>query len=242
MQVLSWNLFHGRARTGRTGSGELLGEFAAALAGWDWDVALLQEVPPWWPRPLAERTRASMRMKLTSRNELLALRAALARRWPDVMKSGGGGCNAILVRGQAIAEHRATRLCWWPERRWTHAVRLADGTWAANLHASKQEPRARTERDVRRAGAALDAWVQGTAARRTARDAAPRVRGPSGRVVLSGDFNLDAPETLLPALQRIAGGGVDFILARGFERVAARALDAGPLSDHRPILAELRRV
>ena len=28
-------------------------EFAAALAGWEWDVALLQEVPPWWPPALA---------------------------------------------------------------------------------------------------------------------------------------------------------------------------------------------
>ena len=32
---------------------DLRAEFAAALAGWDWDVALLQEVPPWWPPALA---------------------------------------------------------------------------------------------------------------------------------------------------------------------------------------------
>src|SRR5688572_13501753 len=52
LRVLTWNLFHGRARppAGRP----LLNEFARALAGWDWDVALLQEVPPWWP-PLLGR-------------------------------------------------------------------------------------------------------------------------------------------------------------------------------------------
>ena len=47
VRVLTWNLFHGRAvpPAGR----ELFDEFATALAGWEWDVALLQEVPPWWP-------------------------------------------------------------------------------------------------------------------------------------------------------------------------------------------------
>jgi endonuclease/exonuclease/phosphatase family metal-dependent hydrolase len=220
MKVLSWNLFHGRAEppAGR----ELLGEFAGAIAGWEWDVALLQEVPPWWPVPLAEHAGASMRMRLTSRNEPYLPRMALARRWPDLVRSGGGGCNAILVRGQAIAEHRAQRLTWRPERRVVHGVRLADGTWAANLHASKQEPRARTERDVRRAGAAVAGWAH----------AAPRV-------VLGGDFNLPAPETVLDGLDRVAGGGVDYVLARGLRRVAARALEAGPLSDHRPIVVEL---
>ena len=51
MRVLSWNLYHGRAvpPAGR----DLQAEFTAALAGWAWDVALLQECPPWWPAPLA---------------------------------------------------------------------------------------------------------------------------------------------------------------------------------------------
>ena len=66
MLVLSWNLFHGRAvpAAGRP----LLAEFARALAGWSWDVALLQEVPPWWPPRLGAASRASARMALTSRN------------------------------------------------------------------------------------------------------------------------------------------------------------------------------
>ena len=67
MRVLTWNLFHGRAvpPAGR----DLRGEFAAALAGWDWDVALLQEVPPWWP-PRARRapaTRSAHRADLAQR-------------------------------------------------------------------------------------------------------------------------------------------------------------------------------
>ena len=60
MRVLTWNLFHGRSVP--DAPRELLAEFAARLAGWEWDVALLQEVPPWWPpelgRACAARARA----------------------------------------------------------------------------------------------------------------------------------------------------------------------------------------
>ena len=61
MLVLTWNLFHGRAvpPAGR----DLLGDFAAALAGWDWDVALLQEVPPWWPPELGRAVRRRARAR-----------------------------------------------------------------------------------------------------------------------------------------------------------------------------------
>jgi endonuclease/exonuclease/phosphatase (EEP) superfamily protein YafD len=40
----------------------------------------------------------------------------------------------------------------------------------------------------------------------------------------------------------VAGGGVDYVLARGLRRVGAQALDAGRLSDHRPIIVELEPV
>ena len=40
---------------------------------------------------------------LTSRNWLLFLRRAISVRNPDLLKSNGGGCNAILVRGGGIA-------------------------------------------------------------------------------------------------------------------------------------------
>ena len=94
--MLTWNLFHGRSqpRAGR----ELLDEFGAALESWEWDVALLQEVPPWWPGPLASACDADARAVLTSRNFGLAARRWVAERRPDLIKSNGGGANAILVR------------------------------------------------------------------------------------------------------------------------------------------------
>jgi endonuclease/exonuclease/phosphatase family metal-dependent hydrolase len=135
MRVLTWNLYHGRAvpPAGR----DLQADYAAALAGWEWDVALLQEVPPWWPPALADACDADARTALTSRNELLWLRRALATRWPDLVKSGGGGANAILVRRASarISDHRRVRLRRWPERRVCHGVALDGGLWCANLHA-----------------------------------------------------------------------------------------------------------
>src|SRR5690349_21446372 len=151
LRVLTWNLLHGRSVPGA--GHDLFGEFCAALTRWEWDVALLQEVPPWWPPELAARVDADQRSVLTSRNGLLALRRAIAVRWPDLIKSNGGGCNAILVRGDAALEHRWRRLCVWPERRWVHAVRLPDGVWAANLHAGGQM------RDALRAAESVVAWA-----------------------------------------------------------------------------------
>ena len=78
---------------------------------------------------LAMSADAQFRRVLTSRNAGLALRRAVSSRNPDLLKANGGGSNAILVRGE-IAAHRAVRLTWWPERRWAHGVRLADGSWA----------------------------------------------------------------------------------------------------------------
>ncbi len=99
----------------------MLDAFARALAEWEWDVALLQEVPPWWPEPLAAATDANQRHVRTSRNLGLPLRRAISERNPDILKANGGGANAILVRG-AIHDHRKQRLTWWPERRYAHAV------------------------------------------------------------------------------------------------------------------------
>jgi endonuclease/exonuclease/phosphatase family metal-dependent hydrolase len=132
VRVLSWNLFHGRSvpPAGRA----LANEFAAKLAAWDWDVALLQEVPPWWPAQLARSAGAQKRTVLTSRNALLPLRRALAVRYPDLIKSNGGGANAILSRLE-IAEHRALRLRTWPERRVAQLAKLVDGTIVVNFHA-----------------------------------------------------------------------------------------------------------
>jgi endonuclease/exonuclease/phosphatase family metal-dependent hydrolase len=211
--VLSWNLFHGRAQppAGRP----LLNEFSAALAGWSWDVALLQEVPPWWPAKLGAATGASARMALTSRNSLLFLRRAIAERFPDLIKSNGGGCNAILVRGAAIGEHRKRELTRRPERRVMHGIALGDAGWVVNLHASTHPPEQRRADLLLAAETALE-WASG------------------GPLVFGGDLNSTQPA--MPGLRHVAGHHVDHVFTEG--RPAAgegELLDAGPLSDHRPL-------
>jgi endonuclease/exonuclease/phosphatase family metal-dependent hydrolase len=214
MRVLVWNLYHGRAvpPAGRP----LLQAFADTIAAWPWDVALLQEVPPWWPPALALASGARQRSARTSRNQLLALRRAIASRAPDLLKANGGGCNAILVRGRPVLEHRQVELTRRPERRVAHGVRLADAGWVVNLHATLR-PKPRTRADVARAAAA---WAQ------------------ADRLVLGGDFNLRDPGA--PGLARLAGHRIDHVLGRGWHADGpATVLDAGPLSDHRPLLVTL---
>jgi endonuclease/exonuclease/phosphatase family metal-dependent hydrolase len=209
LRVLTWNLLHGRALppAGR----DLFEEFAGALEGWRWDVALLQEVPPWWPALLGARLRADQRRVLTSRNALPAVRRAIAIRRPDLIKSNGGGCNAILLRGDAVVEHRARRLCLWPERRWVHAVRLhGAGVWVANLHGG---------------GPARDVWFAAASALAWAGEAA---------VVLGGDFNIRRPA--LEGFDHAGGHGVDHVFVRGLVPVGeAEVLERGRLSDHAPV-------
>jgi endonuclease/exonuclease/phosphatase family metal-dependent hydrolase len=231
MRVLTWNLYHGRAvpPAGR----DLRSEFTAALlAGWDWDVALLQEVPPWWPPALARACDAEARSVLTSRNALLALRRFIAERAPDLIKSNGGGANAILVRASAtgaarpkaaqagvaapIVEHRSVRLRCWPERRICHAVALADGAWVANLHAQVHSAE-RAQADIRRAAAAVLAWAGGAPA------------------LLGGDFNVRDP--VAAGFEHLGGHGVDHVLGHGLRAAGAAEIpDHGRLSDHAPVI------
>jgi endonuclease/exonuclease/phosphatase family metal-dependent hydrolase len=205
---LTWNLYHGRSPepAGRS----LLPEFAAVLARWDWDVALLQEVPPWWPEPLAHATGAQARWVLTSRNGLLALRRAISVRNPDILKSNGGGANAILVRG-SVLEHRWTRLSRFPERRIAHGVRTPRG-WVVNLHATNPDGR----EDTLRALAAARAWADG----------APLLFG--------GDLNVTRPS--LPGMVRVAGNHVDHLFTDGRRGRDAEVLSRGRLSDHAPVV------
>jgi len=101
--VLTWNLFHGRAQppAGRA----LMGEFARTLAGWEWDVALLQEVQPWWPPVLARVAAARQVSVLTSRHSLLPLRRAIAVR--DYLISQGVAASTIDVAGLGSARPAA---------------------------------------------------------------------------------------------------------------------------------------
>ena len=218
MRVLSWNLKHGRAvpSAGR----DLFDEFASALARWEWDVALLQEVPPWWPRLFGEHLHADWRLVLTSRNFGLSLRRALATRWPDVVRSNGGGSNAVLVRDEdRIVEQRSLRLTLRPERRWLLAVRLSSGVWVGTVHLTGGATRAAT-REALAASRTMLEWSGG----------AP--------VVLGGDFNLRS--LALPGFRWIGGFHVDHLFAHGFERSGAvEVLERGRLSDHAPIAANL---
>jgi endonuclease/exonuclease/phosphatase family metal-dependent hydrolase len=218
MRVLTWNLFHGRAVPGA--GRDLLPGFESALASWEWDVALLQEVPPWWPPALARACDAQASTAPTSRNALLPVRRAVAERWPDVIKSNGGGANAILVRG-TIAGERRVLLRRWPERRACHAVQLGDGTWCANLHAQVHSPE-RARADIERAASATLAWASG------------------GPAVLGGDFNIRTPRA--PGFEVLGGGGVDYVLGHGFVAAGPPETPArGPLSDHAAVIVPVVR-
>ena len=216
MRVLTWNLYHGRSvpPAGRS----LLNEFAATLGGWEWDVALLQEVPPWWPPMLAQAAAAQQRTQLTSRNWLLPLRRAISERNPDILKSNGGGANAILVRGQ-IREHRSARLRRAPEARWVHGVRL-EGGWAVNVH-SHNHPEQLALSDTQAAIEAARDWA----------GAAPLIFG--------GDINLKRPPEF-PGLVHLGGNHVDHLFTDG--RIAAgkrQVIERGALSDHPPVAVTL---
>ena len=214
LRILTWNLFHGRSKPETPHS--LLPEFTAMLAGWEWDVALLQEVLPWWPGELARASGASMRMALTSRNVLPALQRRIGEPRPDLIKSWAGGSNAILVRGQAIREHRIRRLRLLPERRVAHGVLLEDGTWVTNLHAQVHGA-AGAQADLDLAADATTLWAAG----------AP--------TVLGGDLNLHGSPTAF-GYAHLGGRYVDHVLGRGLAVVErARAMPHGPLSDHAPV-------
>jgi endonuclease/exonuclease/phosphatase family metal-dependent hydrolase len=220
MRVLSWNLFHGRSVPGAGRS--LLPEFTDKINGWGWDIALLQEVPPWWPPALAGAAGAEQRTVLTSRNALLPVRRWIADRRPDLIKSNGGGSNAILVRGDAIAAHATRRLRFLPERRVLHAVCLRDaGVWVANVHATAN-PKRLARADMALCGETVARWAGDAPA------------------LLGGDANVGDP--VVPGFTDVGGHAIDRFFARGALAVvrAPRRLDRDGLSDHAPVLVEVR--
>jgi endonuclease/exonuclease/phosphatase family metal-dependent hydrolase len=205
---LTWNLYHGRSL--ELAGTPLLNAFARALADWEWDVALLQEVPPWWPEALAAATGSDQRHVRTSRNLGLPLRRAISERNPDILKANGGGANAILVRGP-IRGHQTRRLTRWPERRYAHAV-LTEHGWIVNLHASTHRADW-ARRDVERARAAFPAAF-----------------------LFGGDLNLRG-RPALSGYTWLGGNHVDHLYGHG--AATFEVLDRGPLSDHPPVRVSL---
>jgi endonuclease/exonuclease/phosphatase family metal-dependent hydrolase len=265
--VMSWNLFHGRdfppdpelRRTRyRLWPGEwrrgghaqvnrsLRSEFAGWLAGRDWAVALLQEAPPRWLRPLARAARAHGASGLTSRNSLAFARAAAADWNPDLIASNEGGSNQLLVRPPwRIGEVRRLTLSRRPERRkaiWARLVH-ADGAvlCVANAHCTAVGDHSRSAREVLWLAERCVEWDAG----------AP--------LVLGGDLNLrprEQPWAFAELRERFGlapptgDDAVDHVLARGLrvvqpprrlaagEREVARADGARVrLSDHAPVEA-----
>ena len=217
LRVLTWNLLHGRAVPGA--GRDLFDEFADALGGWKWDVALLQEVPPWWPAALAGRLDADQRLVLTSRNALLAVRRAVAVRWPDVIKSNGGSANAILVRGERIVEHRAQTAvpgC----RSDGGCTRCGSGTGCGWGTCTRRPIAAQG----RRAAETLLGWAGGAPA------------------VLGGDFNVRELE--LDGFVHAGGSGPDHVYVAGSLAPggSTQVLERGGLSDHAPLLVSVMKL
>lgn len=268
LTALSWNLFHGRdhppdpaLRTWRSRllrweernethvqvNRDLSEEFATLLARAEWDVALLQECPPRFAEPLARTCGAEWQRALTSRNSFAALRTLLARQNPDLIASGEGGSNLILVRVPGrlggIAERREMAIHEGePERRSMGFVRTASGVCVANLHATAHWPKLAAE-DVLKGARAACEWAAGSP------------------LIFGGDFNL-RPGKQPRIFERLreefglapttAPDAIDHILCRGLEVVepptrwpdeqrelplAGRALR---LSDHAPVQARFR--
>jgi len=267
LTAISWNLFHGRdfppdpqLRTWRSRllriaernathiqvNRDLEAEFAAMLAGWDWDVALLQECPPRFAEPLARATGAEGHRVLTSRNSLAPLRRFAAALNPDLIASGEGGSNLTLVRAAgplgAIAERRGMAIHEGrPERRAMAFIRTESGICVANLHATNDIPDLAAE-DVRRAAAAATEWAAG----------APLLFG--------GDLNLrpgESPAIFAELEERFgltgttAPDAIDHLLVSGLEQVEPPVRWPGErreveceglalrLSDHAPVECRL---
>jgi endonuclease/exonuclease/phosphatase family metal-dependent hydrolase len=226
VRVVTWNLFHGRAKPAAGRS--LREEFEAALRELEWDVALLQEAPPRWFRD----NEAGV---LTARNQLACLRGFLAERWPDAMKSNEGGSNQILANAP-VTDIRTHTLARWPERRRLIFGRV-EGLCVGNLHASQTGDHSRAAREVLRAAELCVGWAGG----------AP--------LVLGGDFNLrprehpwafEELEARFGLAPPTADDAVDHLLVRGAE-IVERPHQLPPvtrsgvrLSDHAVVAASLR--
>jgi endonuclease/exonuclease/phosphatase family metal-dependent hydrolase len=136
-------------------------EFGDAIAAQEWDLALLQEAPPRWCRPLAQVSGASGVAALTSRNWAASLRTLLAEANPDLVASNEGGSNQLLVR-EPWQVHDVLRLTLArrPERRAMVLAHLRGPgeheLVVANLHASAHDRVAARREVIAAAETALD--------------------------------------------------------------------------------------
>lgn len=267
MRLLNWNLFHGRdcppnpalstwrSRLLRHDERDathvqvnrpLHAEFGRVLAGWEWDVALLQEAPPRWLAGLERASGARGARDLTSRNSFASLRARIANWNPDLMRSAEGGSNMLLVRPPArIVATTAATLATSPERRRMLMARLAlpgdRGLVVACLHLSVPHT-GQGPSEALQAAELATAWAAGDP------------------TILGGDFNL-RPVHHRHAFDDLRGRfgferptgpkAIDHLLATRQLDLAARpralaAVErevAGPdglairLSDHAPVVA-----
>jgi endonuclease/exonuclease/phosphatase family metal-dependent hydrolase len=222
---VTWNLFHGRASP-PSPERSLLPEFVEALDELDWQVALLQEAPPRWRAALARELHAESAIALTSRNFGAPIRAWIADRWPNAIKSNEGGSNQLLVRPPwRIEDTRTFTLARLPERRRMLWARVGGPRpfAVANLHGSVDSVRGASEQVLRAAAHAVD-W-SGDLPLLFGGDLNLRpARQPEVFAELERRFDLRAPT---------APGAIDHLLARGAEIVEPPR--RGPelrLSDH----------
>jgi endonuclease/exonuclease/phosphatase family metal-dependent hydrolase len=188
IHAISWNLFHGRdappdpslftwrsrlLKISERGdeyvqvNRGLFAEFATALSGMTWDVALLQECPPRWAPRLSEALGAETHISLTSRNRFGPISGWIAELNPDLIASSEGGSNLTLLRGALLGgdSPMAERLDLEihdgpPERRTMAFTRTTVGLCVANLHATNDRPELAGPEVLRAAGTAIE-WAAG---------------------------------------------------------------------------------
>jgi endonuclease/exonuclease/phosphatase family metal-dependent hydrolase len=220
-------------------------ELASRLAGWEWDVALLQEAPPRWLAHLEQAAEAVGVRDLTSRNSLAPLRALFAEWNPDLIGSNEGGSNMLLVRPPArLVATRAETLATEPERRRLLMARLelAPGhrLVVACMHLSVPST-GRGRAEALHAAELASEWAAGDP------------------LVFGGDLNLRPADhrTAFDDLRERFGlaaptgpRAIDHLLARSLDVVERPTALAGPerevpgpgglairLSDHAPVVA-----
>ncbi len=264
MRAITWNLFHGRdappdrslatwrSRLLRVSernethlqvNRNLLPEFSKTLTGLEWDVALLQECRPRWSKALAAATGSEYHRVLTSRNSLPWLRNACTAISPDLIASGEGGSNLILVRTKGengrITDRRELILeARRPERRMMAYCETGSGLCIANLHTTNEMPELSIP-ELRLAAETASTWAG------------------ERPLILGGDLNLrpaEHPEIFEELKEKLGLApptgprSIDHLMVRGMEvtdppRALAAAQREVPerglvirLSDHAPVV------